>query len=153
MTPLAPCEPRRVTTPISHSSEQCTLPTASLISKQVIPYRTRGGTYCPRVSTPMTRSLVDLSMTTTSPNGFQPSSPFQTLLKPQHRISPRPPHIMIDGRPTLSILNTSQTQHHKDEKICTTPMTVGLSITTNHKNPILKYEGLGKQLMHAASVY
>jgi hypothetical protein len=31
--------------------------------------------------------------------------------------------------------------------------TGGLSITTNHKNPILKYEGLGNQLMHAASVY
>jgi hypothetical protein len=31
--PLAPCEPRRVTTPISHSSEQGTLPTASLVSK------------------------------------------------------------------------------------------------------------------------
>jgi hypothetical protein len=29
----------------------------------------------------------------------------------------------------------------------------GLSITTNHKNPILKYEGLGNQLMHAACVY
>jgi hypothetical protein len=27
---------------------------------------------------------------------------------------------MTDGRPTL---NTSQTQHHKDEKTCTTPMT------------------------------
>jgi hypothetical protein len=31
--------------------------------------------------------------------------------------------------------------------------TIGLSNTTNHKNPILKYEGLGNQLMHAASVY
>jgi hypothetical protein len=31
--------------------------------------------------------------------------------------------------------------------------TVGLSNTTNHKNPILKYKGLGNQLMHAASVY
>jgi hypothetical protein len=41
-TPLAPCEPRRVTTPISHSSEQDTLPTTSIISKQVIPYRARG---------------------------------------------------------------------------------------------------------------
>jgi hypothetical protein len=30
--------------------------------------------------------------------------------------------------------------------------TTGLSITTNHKNPILKYEGLGNQLMHAACV-
>jgi hypothetical protein len=32
-TPLVPCEPRQVTTPISRSSEQGTLPTASLISK------------------------------------------------------------------------------------------------------------------------
>jgi hypothetical protein len=30
-----------------------------------------------------------------------------------------------------------------------TLMTAGLSNTTNHKNPILKYEGLGNQLMHA----
>jgi hypothetical protein len=58
-TPLAPCEPRRVTTPISHSSEQGTLPTTSLISKQAIPYRTRGGTYCLGVSTPKTRSFAD----------------------------------------------------------------------------------------------
>jgi hypothetical protein len=32
-------------------------------------------------------------------------------------------------------------------------MTTGLSNTTNHKNSILKYEGLGNQLMHMASVY
>jgi hypothetical protein len=31
--------------------------------------------------------------------------------------------------------------------------TAGLSNATNHKNPILKYEGLGNQFMHAASVY
>jgi hypothetical protein len=31
MAPLAPCEPGRVTTPISYSSEQGTLPTSSLI--------------------------------------------------------------------------------------------------------------------------
>jgi hypothetical protein len=59
----------------------------------------------------------------------------------------------MDGRPTLSTLNTSQTQHHKDGKTCVTLKTAGLSITTNHKNPILKYEGLGNQLMHVASVY
>jgi hypothetical protein len=29
----------------------------------------------------------------------------------------------------------------------------GLSITTNHENPILEYESLGNQLMHAASLY
>jgi hypothetical protein len=63
MTSFALCEPRRVTIPISHLSEQGTLPTTSLISKQVILYRTRGGTCCPVVSTPMTRSLADSSMT------------------------------------------------------------------------------------------
>jgi hypothetical protein len=62
-TPLAPCGPRRVTRPISHSTEQGTLPTASLISKQAIPYRTHGGTCCPRVSTRMTQSLADSSIT------------------------------------------------------------------------------------------
>jgi hypothetical protein len=62
MTPLAPYESRWVITPICHSSEQGTLPTASLISKQVVPYQTCGDTSCPVVSTPMTRSLADSSM-------------------------------------------------------------------------------------------
>jgi hypothetical protein len=62
-TPLAPCEPRQVTTPISHSSEQGTLRIASLISGQAIPYRTLDGTSCPGVSTPMIRSLADSIMT------------------------------------------------------------------------------------------
>jgi hypothetical protein len=75
------------------------------------------------------------------------------MLKPQHRISPRSPHITTDGRPTLSTLNTSQSQHHKDGKTGMTPMTAGLSNTTNHKNRILNPEGLGNQLMRAASVY
>jgi hypothetical protein len=35
---------------ISHSSEQDTLPIIFLISKQAIPYRTRGGTCCPGVT-------------------------------------------------------------------------------------------------------
>jgi hypothetical protein len=48
--------------PNSHLSEQDTLSTAFLISKQAVSYRTRGGTYCPGVFTPMTRSLADLSM-------------------------------------------------------------------------------------------
>jgi hypothetical protein len=48
--------------------------------------------------------------------------------------------------------STSETQHQKDEKTCMTLKTAGLSNTTNHKNPIQKYEAL-VQLMHAASVY
>jgi hypothetical protein len=63
IAPLAPCESRRVTMPISHSSEQDTLPTSSLINKQVVPYRTHGGTCCPGMSTPKTWSLADSSMT------------------------------------------------------------------------------------------
>jgi hypothetical protein len=117
--PLAPCEPRQVTTLISHSSEQGTLPTASLISKQVVPYQTRIGTCCPGVSTPKTRSLADSSMTNYKPSRSQPSPPFQSLLKPQHRTSPWSPHITTDGRSTLLTLNTSQTEHHKDGKTCT----------------------------------
>jgi hypothetical protein len=118
--PLAPCEPSRVTTPNSHLSEQGTLPTSSLISKQAVPYWTHDGTCCPEVSTPKTQSLADSSMTNHKLWRSQPSPLFQTLLKPQHRISPRSPHITTDGRPTLSILHTSQTQHHKDWKTCTT---------------------------------
>jgi hypothetical protein len=41
----------------------------------------------------------------------------------------------------------------KMERLVRRLKTVGLSITTNYKNPILKYEVLGNQLMHAASVY
>jgi hypothetical protein len=109
MTPLTPCEPNWVTMPISHSSEQGILPTTSLISKQVVPYRTRGDTYYPGVSTPKTRSLIDSSMTNHKPWRSQPSPPFQTLLKPHHRASPQSPHITTDGRSTISALNTSQT--------------------------------------------
>jgi hypothetical protein len=65
--PLAPCVSGRVTTPISHSTEQGTLPTTSLIITQVVPYRTCGGTCCPGVSTPKTRSLADSSMTNHKP--------------------------------------------------------------------------------------
>jgi hypothetical protein len=118
-SPLAPCEPRWETTSISHSSEKDTLLTTSLISKQPVPYRTHGGTCCPKVSTPETQSLADSSMTNHKPWRSQPSSPFQTFLKPHHRTSPRSPHITTDGRPTLSTLNRSQTQHHKDGKTCT----------------------------------
>jgi hypothetical protein len=136
----------------SHSSEQGTIPTSSLISNQAILYRTCGGTCCLGVSTTKTRSLANLSKTNHKPWRSQPSPPLQTLLKPQHRTPPRSPHTMMDGRPTLSTHNTSQTQYHKD-RIHRWLKTVGLSNTTNHKNPILKYGDLGNQLMHTASVY
>jgi hypothetical protein len=46
-----------------HSTEHGTQPIAYLISKQAVPYRTRGGTYCPGGSTSKIRSLADSSMT------------------------------------------------------------------------------------------
>jgi hypothetical protein len=153
MTPLAPCEPGQVTTPNSHSSEQDTLPTTSLISKQVIPYWTRGDTCCPGVSTPKTQFLVDSSMTNHKSWRSQPSPPFQSLLKPQHWTSPRPPHIMTNERPTLSTLIQVKLNIIKMKRLVRWLKTTTLSNTTNHKNPILNYEGLGNQLMHAACVY
>jgi hypothetical protein len=41
----------------------------------------------------------------------------------------------------------------KMERLVRQLKTAGLSNTTNLKNSILKYEGLGNQLMHVASVY
>jgi hypothetical protein len=41
----------------------------------------------------------------------------------------------------------------KMERLVRQLKTTGLSNTTNHKNPILKYECLGNQLMHVASEY
>jgi hypothetical protein len=58
---------QRSTTGVCHTllrfptKEQDTLPIVFLISKEVIPYWTRGGTCCPGVSTPKIRSLADLS--------------------------------------------------------------------------------------------
>jgi hypothetical protein len=46
-----------------HTTEQDSKRTTSLISKQTVSYRTCGGTCCPGMSTPKTRSLVDLCMT------------------------------------------------------------------------------------------
>jgi hypothetical protein len=46
-----------------HSTEHDTHPIVFLISKQVVPYRTRGGTCCPGVLTPKIRYLANLSMT------------------------------------------------------------------------------------------
>jgi hypothetical protein len=47
----------------------------------------------------------------------------------------------------------AKTLHHKDERLVRQLKTAGLSNTTDHKNLIQKYEGLGNQLMHTASEY
>jgi hypothetical protein len=56
-------------------------------------------------------------------------------------------------------MEDQHSQHSTQAKLNTIKMerlvwwlkTTGLTSTTNHKNPILKYEGLGNQLMNAAS--
>jgi hypothetical protein len=58
-------------------------------------------------------------------------------------------------------MEDQHTQHSTQVKLNTIKMerlvrlleTAWLGITTNYKNPILKYESLGNQLMHAAYVY
>jgi hypothetical protein len=110
----------------SYSSEQATLPTASLISKQAVTYRTHVDSYCAGVSTPNTQSLADWSMTIHITWWISTVSTISTMLKPQHRNSPWSPHITTDGRPTL---NKIQTQYHKDRNTCITLMTAWLSIT------------------------
>jgi hypothetical protein len=122
------------------TAEQDSQPTTSLISKEVVPYRIRGGTYYPGVSTPKTRSLADLSMTnhitwrnpTVSiiPSHAQTTASIRTMIKSH-----------VDGSKTNTLTtNTSQTQHHKDEKTCTTLMTAWLSVTNQVWTPILKDE-------------
>jgi hypothetical protein len=122
-----------------HSTEHDTQPIAYLISKQVISYRTRGATCCPGVSTPKIRSLADSSMTSHITWQNPTVSTIPTLLKSQHRSSPRSYHILMDGRPSLT---KTQAKHNitKDGKTRTTLMTAWLSITNQVWTQILKYE-------------
>jgi hypothetical protein len=129
-----------------HSIEHDTQPIAYLISKQVVPYRTCGGTCCPGESTPKIRSLADPSMTSHIIWRNPTVSTIPTLLKPQHRFSVGSIHISTDERPSLT-KTQAKLNITKDEKTCTTLMTAWLSITTQYNsNPkiwgldtILKY--------------
>jgi hypothetical protein len=122
-----------------HSIEHDKQPIAYLISKQVVPYRTRGDTCCSGVSTPKIWSLTDSSMTNhitwRNPTVFT----ILTLLKSQHQSSPWSNHISTDGRPPLT-KTQAKLNITKDEKTCTTLMTAWLSIINQVWTQILKYE-------------
>jgi hypothetical protein len=124
---------------IPHSTEHDTQPIAHLISKQVVPYRTRGGTYCPRVSTHKIQFLAD-SIMTRHITWWNPTvSTIPTLLKSQHGSSPWSNHISTDGR--LSLTKTqAKLNITKDGKTCTTLMTTWLSITNQVWTQLLKCE-------------
>jgi hypothetical protein len=111
-----------------HSTKQAKQPIAYLISKQAVTYWTRGGTYCPGVSTPKIRSLVDSSMTNHIAWRNPTISTILTLLKLQHRFSPWSNHISMDGWSSLT-KTQAKLNITKDGKTCTTRMTTWLSIT------------------------
>jgi hypothetical protein len=111
-----------------HSTEHDTQPIAYLISKQAIPHWARGRTCCPRVSTPQIQSLLDSSMTCHITWRNPTVSIIPTLLKPQHRSSPRSNHISTDGKPSLT-KTQAKLNIIKDGKTYTTLMTAWLNIT------------------------
>jgi hypothetical protein len=119
-----------------HSTEHDTWPTTYLISKQVVPCWTRGGTCCPEVCTPMIQSLVDSSMTNHITKQNPTVSTIPTLLKPWHRSSPRSNHILMDERPSVT-KTQAKLNITNDGKTCTTLMTAWLSITNQVRTQIL----------------
>jgi hypothetical protein len=129
-----------------HLTKQDSQPTTSLISKQVVPYRTCDNTCCPGVSTPKAQSLAYSSMTnhitwqnltiSTIPADAQTTTSILTTVTSHH-----------DGWKTKTLNNnTSQTQHHKDGKTCMTLETAWLSITNQVWNHIPKISGLGNSI-------
>jgi hypothetical protein len=103
-----------------HTVKQDSHPTTSLISKKVVPYRTRGGTCYLGVYTTKTRSSADSSMTiditwhistvSTMPTHTQTTTSILTTVTSHH-----------DRWKTNTLnTNTSQTQYYKDGKTCTT---------------------------------
>jgi hypothetical protein len=120
-------------------TEHGTQPIVFLISKQVVLYWTCGGTSCPGVSTPKIWSLAD-SIKTNHITWRNPTiSTIPTLLKPQHRSSPRSNHISTDGRPSLT-KTQAKLNLTKDEKTCTTLIIAWLSKANQVWTQILKYE-------------
>jgi hypothetical protein len=100
-----------------HTVEQDSQPITSLISKQVVPYRTRGDICCPVVSTPKTRSLADSSMINYTTWRISTVSIIPTLVQ-NTALTLTMVNSHLDGWKTNTLnINTSQTQHHKDERL------------------------------------
>jgi hypothetical protein len=114
---------------------------SGLISKQVIPYRTCGGTCCPRVSTPKIQSLANSSMTNHIAWWNPTVYTIPTLLKSQHQSSPWSNHISTDGRPSLT-KTQGKLNITKDGETSTTLMTAWLGITNQVWTQFPKYEDL-----------
>jgi hypothetical protein len=100
-----------------HSTEYDTQPIAYLISKQAVPYRTRGGTCCPRESTSKIRCLADSSMISHITWRNPTVSTIPTFLKSQHRFSLGSIHISTDGRPSLTETQANSTSQRMERLV------------------------------------
>jgi hypothetical protein len=122
-----------------HSTDHDTQSIAYLISKQVIPYQTRGDTCCPGVSTPKIWFFAYSSMTNDITWRNPTVSTIPILLNSQHRSSPWSNHISMDGRPSLT-KTQAKLNITKGGKTCTTIMTAWLSIIKQVSTQFQKYE-------------
>jgi hypothetical protein len=84
----------------------------------------------------MIRSLANLSMIYHITWRNSTVSTIPTLIKPQHRSSPRPNHISTNGRPSLT-KTQAKLNIRKDGKTCTILMTAWLSKTNQVWTQIL----------------
>jgi hypothetical protein len=111
---------------ILHPTEEDTLHIVFLISRQVVPYRTRGVTCCPGGTTPKIRSWADLSTTChDSINYLHHSNHCLNHIIDSYTVVSH-----LDGwKTTHSHKDVSQTQHHKGWKTCMTLIIAWLSIT------------------------
>jgi hypothetical protein len=125
-----------------YSMEYDTQPIVYLISKQAVPYRTRGGTCYPGVSTLKIRSLADSS--TTYHNGINHLHHFNHCSN--HNIDPHTANSHLYGWKTISHKYISQTQYHKGWKTCMTLMTTLLSITNKVWTQIHKVWGISNNI-------
>jgi hypothetical protein len=82
-----------------HSTEQDTTPIVFLISWQVVPYRTCGGTCCPMGSTPKIQSLADSS--TSCHDGINHLHHFDHCSN--HSIDPHTVNLHLDGWKTTTL--------------------------------------------------
>jgi hypothetical protein len=119
-----------------HSTEHDKQSIAYLISKQAVPYWTRGGTCCPGVSTHKIWSLAYSSMTNHITWRNPIVSTIPTLLKPQHRSSPWSNHTSTFGRPSLT-KTQAKLNITKDGKTRISLMTPWLSNTNQVWTQIL----------------
>jgi hypothetical protein len=111
---------------IPHLFQQDTQPIVSLISRQAVPYWTRGGTCCLVVSTTKIWSLADSS--TTCHDGVKHLHHSNHCSS--HSIDPHTVNSHLDRWKTTKLSQRHKpTEHQKGWKTCMTLMTAWLSIT------------------------